>query len=101
MNQLGPTLLALTANAASAEEITAWARGEGSPAAEQTERLLVADECFSIVEEVEGADVARAWFIGQNTGSDEISPAEAICAQEFDDVRIAARRMASGELMGW
>ena len=100
VDKLGPSLLALTANASSPDEVEAWARGDQSPTSEQLERLQVANECFSMVEQAESAEVARAWFLGKNTGSREISPAEAVRAQEFDDVRISAQRMVNDEFMG-
>lgn len=97
-NRVGPTLVALLMNADNRWDVTAWLTGAESPTETQIERLDFALELFDLVaaanrtDENDGADMARVWFIGANTGISDTTPAEAIRAGAFDAVRTSATR---------
>jgi hypothetical protein len=97
---VGPTLVALTASTTDRDNVNKWITGHLPLTGHQRSRLEVAHECLSLVIETEGEDVARAWFIGSNTGITDTSPCEALCGGDFEEVRLSAKRMVGSEQMG-
>lgn len=93
---LGPTLVFIAASAKYRSDVKHWQAGD--PMANgQHERLQVADECLQEIIDRDGAGIARAWFIGRNTGQFEISPAEALGEGSFDLVRQSAKQLVNDE----
>lgn len=90
---LGPTATAFLSGTHDRTNVVAWFNGVTTPDVDQLERLRFASEIFAKVSETEGSDIARTWFLGANVGADEASPAEAIRAGRFDEVRISATQM--------
>lgn len=58
---------------------------------EDERRLRDAFHVFSLIQEVDGADVARAWFIGMNPELDDDCPVEQLAAGNARAVLAAAR----------
>ena len=58
---------------------------------EDERRLRDAFQAFSLIEEADGADVARAWFLGMNPELDDDSPVEQLAAGNARAVLAAAR----------
>ncbi|WP_442576093.1 hypothetical protein ACSBPH_02785 [Microbacterium sp. F51-2R] len=64
---LGPTLVAFLVGSTSRAQPHEWAKpGGAEPRPPARKRLQFAHQIWSAVEEAEGADVARRWFIGGN-----------------------------------
>ena len=97
---VGPTLVAIASSTADRNNVNKWIAGDLPLTTAQRTRLEVALECLALVTEVESKDVARAWFIGSNTGIAETSPCEALCSGEFEEVRLSAKRLVDFEQMG-
>ncbi|MFF3574109.1 hypothetical protein ACFYXQ_40825 [Nocardia jiangxiensis] len=91
VHNLGPTLVALVANVRDRKLPYKWSQTDGPrPRDAALTRLQVAHRCWSILAAPEGADVARAWFIGANPRLDEDSPAIAIREGRYREVITAA-----------
>lgn len=58
---------------------------------EDERRLRDAFQVFSLIDDADGADVARAWFIGMNPELDDDSPVEHLAAGNARGVLAAAR----------
>lgn len=58
---------------------------------EDERRLRDAFQVFSLIHQADGADVARAWFIGMNPELDDDSPVEQLAAGNARGVLAAAR----------
>jgi len=97
---IGPTLVSLASGSSNQHSAELWRAGVITMTGSQRGRLELALECLETIEQHEGADMGRAWFIGSNTGDDLTSPAEALCEGRLDDVRISMERFIDHELMG-
>lgn len=53
-------------------------------------------QIFTLIEEVDDAHVARAWFLGMNPNLDDHSPLEVLAAGRAREVVAAARSFANG-----
>lgn len=87
---LGVRLLALTL-ATDAESIKSWAEEKNPPPEPFERRLRVAHEIWQLVCSVESPNTVRTWWMGMKDGLDDLSPAEAIALDQYDDVRAVAR----------
>ncbi|HET6622520.1 MAG TPA: hypothetical protein VFG56_01150 [Candidatus Saccharimonadales bacterium] len=96
---IGPTLTAFTAHSTVRAEfvLDEWRNGTGVLHPGKRERLEVAYKLLNDVAEADGEDTARAWFIGANSGSNRISPAESIRRGEFTDAKASARSLIRDE----
>lgn len=71
-----------------------WLKSDLATAAlkvEDERRLRDAFHVFSLIEEVDDADVARAWFLGMDSQLDDESPIEQLAAGNARAVLAAAR----------
>jgi hypothetical protein len=98
VQQLGPTWTAIASGTRDRSLAERWASGEEAPTAEEALKLSVAYEVFNEVAQTEGADTARAWFIGRSVGDHEVSPGEAIREGNFNGAYASAKRMINGEM---
>jgi hypothetical protein len=92
-DKLGLSLVAFLSGTRKYEDFTKWLRNHKPPREEQIKRINFAAEITRQVCDVIGPGLTRQWFIGANVGLEEISPAEAIRADRFDEVRISATRI--------
>lgn len=96
IEMIGPTLVAFLTDARTRTEVTRWGQDNTWPNDDQIERLVLADELLAEVSYSEGANIARAWFIGTSCGTDgNMSPAEAVRCDNFDDAKASAARFIS------
>ena len=93
---IGPTLTALSSGAVEHSTVEAWLNGL-EPEVSQEERLRFALEVLSDVAELNGNDVARAWFIGASCQNFTTAPFEAIRTGYFNSVRNSARRFINDD----
>ena len=94
---VGPSLVALAAGSRNQHVAELWLGGRIAMSNPERQRLDAALECLQTVAESEGAETARAWFIGRNVGTDETSPAEALCEGRLEDVRRSMHRLINDE----
>ena len=87
---LGVRLLSMTLDAEN-ELIRSWAVEQNTTPPPFDERLRAAHEIWSLVCSVESPETARMWWMGMKDGLDDLSPAEAIARDQYDDVRAVAR----------
>lgn len=98
---IGPTLMALVADVKSKLTLKDVVNGNVELTSQARARLALAHQLFNDVAEAQhSTDIARAWFIGSNTGPSATSPAEAIREGHFHDARASAQRMCGQEDMG-
>ena len=97
---IGPTLVSFAGGSTSDHSAEMWCVGTIAMPSVVRQRLELALECLETIEQSETQDIARAWFIGANTGSELTSPAEALREGQLDDVRISMKRLLDHELMG-
>ena len=71
--------------------IERWLKPDVTMNVEDGRRLRDAFHAFSLVEEADGADVARAWFIGMNPELGDDAPVEQLAAGNARAVLAAAR----------
>ena len=101
VQHLGPTVVAVTTGVRDEELPGKWsAAGRPVPGDDALQRLQVAHQAWTTIATAEGADVARAWFIGANPRLDEQSPMVAIAAGRFAAVMSAAAAFVDGTDMG-
>ena len=74
-----------------APTIERWLKSGVSTKVEDERRLRDAFQAFSLVEEADDADVARAWFLGMNPELGDDSPVEQLAAGNARAVLAAAR----------
>lgn len=98
-DRIGPTLVAALAGANSRAQAYAWAKGEGAePRTEAWNRIQFAHQIWRMLEDAEGAGVARRWFIGGNSLLSETSPVTAIREDRHAEVRRAATAFVAGDV---
>ena len=99
---LGPTLVSTLAGSRDTRAAIRWGDTEGpSPDAAAIERLEFAEAIWGKVSNVEGADVARLWFVGANPflhGED--TAITAIREGRFEEVVVAAQAFADDTFSG-
>jgi len=83
--RLGATLVAYMTGVRSRNMPLRWEHGEAIPRDRAATRLLTAYTAWLAIQDHDGPDVARNWFIGANPWLGDISPAEAI---RHDDPRV-------------
>ncbi|MCB4209061.1 hypothetical protein [Arthrobacter sp. UM1] len=81
---------------ASASAISRWRSGESMPGHAKEARLRNLHTVFRMLEQTDGAHVARAWFMGMNPQLEDRSPLEAIAEGDVKSVLAAARAFAAG-----
>ncbi|WP_413318295.1 hypothetical protein AA0Z99_00100 [Agrococcus sp. 1P02AA] len=87
---LGIQLLSITLGA-DADAIRNWAEEKNPLPGLYERRLRAAHESWQLVCVAESPQTARAWWMGMKDGLADISPAEAIALDRYDDVRAVAR----------
>lgn len=87
---LGVQLLSMTL-AADAESIKSWAEEEKPPPALYERRLRATHEICVLVCSVDSPATVRAWWMGMKDGLNDLSPAEAIALDQYQDVMSVAR----------
>jgi len=97
VQHLGPTVVAVTAGVRDKKLPYKWSADGGPvPRDGALQRLQVAHRAWVAIATSEGADVARAWFIGANPRLDEQPPFMAIAAGKFKPVMSAAAAFVDG-----
>ncbi|PRB19276.1 hypothetical protein CQ042_00050 [Microbacterium sp. MYb62] len=87
---LGPTLVSTLAGSTDTHAAMTWATPDGpKPNMEALTRLRCAADAWRAISEVEGDDIARAWFIGGNSWLSEDAPVTAIREGRFTEVTTA------------
>lgn len=87
---LGVQLLTLTL-AADPKSVESWAGESTHPPEPYERRLHAAHEIWLQVSSVESPAAVRAWWMGMKDGLNDLSPAEAIALDRYDDVRAVVR----------
>lgn len=95
---LGPTLVAALSGGKSRAQAYVWAKAGAEPRAEAWNRLQFAHQIWRLLENAEGAGVARRWFIGGNPLLAETSPVVAIRDDRHAEVRRAATAYIDGDI---
>ena len=92
---LGAKLCAYVGSVKETRAVNEWADGEREPSSDTQRRLRLALQIAQAIADVDGPEVARAWFQGLNPQLDDRSPARLIREGEVDEVGpevIAAER---------
>ena len=76
--------------------IQRWISGDSQPMPEDERRLRNAYQVYILLSSVEGDHTIRAWFMGMNPQLDDVSPAEALAADQARVVMSAARAFVNG-----
>lgn len=90
LDHLGPTVVAALAGVRDRKQPYKWAADGSQPRQESLARLQVGYRVWSMIAAADGANVARAWFIGANPRFDERPPYLVIREDQFGDVVAAA-----------
>jgi hypothetical protein len=93
---LGRELLAITVDASPAD-IDRWGSDEAAPPPTQERRLREAHEVWQFVLSVESLGTTRAWWMGMKEQLGDLSPAEAIAADQAQAVMSIARDFVEGD----
>ena len=95
--QIGPTLVAALTGTPDRKLPIRWAKEGGpTPGPGYQRRLRIGHRVLQQVASVEGHQVARDWLVGANPILSEMSPIEAISADDFHTVVLAAQTFVSG-----
>ncbi len=92
---LGLKLCAYVGSVKETRAVNEWADGVREPSEAVQRRLRLAFQVAEAIAEVDGAEVARAWFQGLNPQLDDRSPARLLREGDIDEVGpevIAAER---------
>jgi len=92
---LGLKLSAYLGSVKETRAVNEWAEGVREPSEAVQRRLRLAFQVAEAIAEVDGPDVARAWFQGLNPQLDDRSPARLLREGDIDEVGpevIAAER---------
>lgn len=96
---LGATLVAALAGVKSRQQPNDWASQTGrTPRPEAWNRLQFAHQVWTALQDEEGRDVARRWFIGGNPLLGESTPIMAIREDRHAEVRRAAKAFIDGDV---
>lgn len=97
VQHLGATVVAVLAGVRDKKLPYKWAGDDGPvPRDGALQRLQVAHRAWVAVATAEGADIARAWFIGANPRLDEQPPFMALADGKFKPVMNAAAAFVDG-----
>ena len=97
LSALGPTLTMALVGADNPDLPGEWLKiGGAAPTDEQARRMRLAAEIWDQLEESDGPDVARMWFLGANPTLGDSSAIEAISQDRFHSVRAAAESFVLG-----
>lgn len=98
---LGPTLVAAMVGETDRRVVQRWADGAAPlPTTGLRERLACAHRVWRRVAAAEGADVARAWFVGSNPWLQDDTVAAAIAEGRLTEVSIAAQALVDESWSG-
>jgi len=92
---LGLKLCAYLGSVKETRAVNEWAEGDREPSDAVQRRMRLAFQVAEAIAEVDGAEVARAWFQGLNPQLDDRSPARLLREGDIDEVGpkvIAAER---------
>jgi hypothetical protein len=92
---LGARLCAYVGSVKETRAVNEWAEGAREPSADTQRRLRLALQVAQAITEVDGPEVARAWFEGLNPQLDDRSPARLLREGDVDEIGpevIAAER---------
>ena len=92
---LGLKLCAYLGSVKETRAVNEWAEGDREPSEVVQRRLRLAFQVAQAISEVDGPEVARAWFQGLNPQLDDRSPARLLREGDVDEVGpevIAAER---------
>lgn len=95
VENLGSAVVAALAGARTSKGPHSWGAGEVRPSDDVEDRLRAAAEIWELLVEAEGADNARAWFVGANPILEK-PPALALRSGDIEGARAAARAFAEG-----
>jgi len=96
---LGATLVAALAGVKSRQQPSDWAKPSGGmPRPDAWNRLQFAHQIWTVLQEEEGRDIARRWFIGGNPLLGESTPIMAIREDHHAEVRRAAQAFIDGDV---
>lgn len=97
VQHLGATVVAVLAGVRDKKLPYKWSSDDGPvPRDGALQRLQVAHRAWVAVATAEGADIARAWFIGANPRLDEQPPFMALADGKFKPVMNAAAAFVDG-----
>lgn len=88
--RLGTTATSVLAVGRSAEDASRWAAGISMPDHEQALRLHAGVKAFRTISDANCDDIARAAFVGLNPNLGDTSFIEALSADRFEEVELAA-----------
>ncbi|MEJ7803894.1 MAG: hypothetical protein WKH68_11080 [Candidatus Limnocylindria bacterium] len=81
---LGAKLVAYLGSVKETRAVSQWARDERGCSAQTERRLRLALQVVLMVEQADGAEVARAWLVGMDPGLDDEAPAKVIRDGDLD-----------------
>jgi hypothetical protein len=90
---VGPILTGMLSGTRKFSDVNNWLHSHIFPQEAQIERINFAALTLRQVSDAIGLEHTLGWFISANVGPEEISPAEAIRADRFDEVRVSATRI--------
>lgn len=82
---LGLKLCAYLGSVKETRAVNEWAEGDREPSDAVQRRLRLAFQVAEAIAEVDGAEVARAWFQGLNPQLDDRSPARLLREGDIDE----------------
>ena len=83
---LGARLCAYIGSVKETRAVNEWAEGVREPSADTQRRLRLALQVAQAITDVDGAEIARAWFQGLNPQLDDRSPARLLREGDIDEV---------------
>lgn len=83
---LGPKLCAYLGSVTELRTVDEWAEGAREPSEAVQRRLRLAFQVAGAIADVDGAEVARAWFQGLNPQLGDRSPARLLREGDLDEV---------------
>lgn len=97
VQHLGATVVAVLAGVRDKKLPYKWSSNGGpTPRDQALQRMQVAHRAWAAVSIAEGANIARAWFIGANPRLDEKPPFMALADDQFKPVMNAAAAFVDG-----
>lgn len=95
IDHLGKVLTAEIAGT-SQQTVVRWKNGSQTPPDQVERRMREAYHVFMKLAEKDASATVRAWFMGMNPQLDDLSPVEALRADQFRDVSAAAEAFLIG-----
>ena len=97
VRDLGPTLVATSANVRDTKLPHKWSKADGpTPRDEAYARLVAAHRAWTLLRQTEHFGVARNWFIGANPRLNERAPALCLREGAIAEVLAAANAFVDG-----